>query len=95
MLRKQLYIPEELQRQIKLLVLKEKKTEAEVVRELLASALDRKKRVKGRSFRNPADFLLSIALYKVKGPRDLSSRLDDYLYGRKSRKFSHLYEKGT
>lgn len=92
MLRKQLYLPEELDQEIKLQALKEQKAEAEVIRDLLYRGLKKTPRAKNR-FKTPADFLLHMVSYNVKGPKDLSKNLDRYLYGDKSLKFGHLYRK--
>lgn len=92
MLRKQLYLPEELDREIKLQALKQQKAEAEVVRELLYRGLKKIPRTK-KKFKTPADFLLHMVSYNVKGQKDLSKNLDRYLYGDKSLEFGHLYRK--
>lgn len=92
MLRKQLYINEDLDREIKLLALKQSKAEAEVIRELMYKGL-KKIPARTKKFTTPADFLLHMVSYKAKGPRDISANLDKYLYGKKSKDFSHLYKK--
>lgn len=91
MLRKQIYFTEDLDREVKLRALKQKKTEAEVIRGLLYKGL--KKQAKREKFENAGDFLLNLASLSIKGPKDLSSNLDDYLYGTKSLKFGRLYKK--
>ena len=97
MLRKQIYFTEELDREVKFRALKQKKTEAEVIRNLLYDGLKKDKGLKRdqvkKEFENAGDFLLSLATLNVKGPKDLSENLDDYLYGAKSLKFGHLYRK--
>lgn len=92
MLRKQLYITKDLDREVKLLALKQKRTEAEVIRELLYRGLNKAPNIT-RKFTTPADFLLHMASYNIKGPKDLSKNFDRYLYGDKSRDFAHLYRK--
>lgn len=92
MLRKQLYLSEELDREIKLQALKQQKAEAEVIRDLLYRGLKKTPRAK-KKFKTPADFLLHMVSYNIKGPKDLSGNFDRYLYGDKSRDFAHLYRK--
>lgn len=80
MLRTQVYLPEELDQDLKLLAKKEEKAVAELIRELLREGLARKKRKR----KNAGDTLLDIAKLAGKGPGDLSTNLFDYLYGEKS-----------
>jgi len=80
MLRTQVYLPEELDRELKLLAKKENKAVAKLIRELLHDGLVKRKRRK----KNAGDTLLEIAKLVGKGPKDLSSNLFDYLYGKKS-----------
>jgi len=80
MLRIQVYLPEELDRELKLLAKKESKAVAKLIRELLHDGLVKRKRRK----KNAGDTLLEIAKLVGKGPKDLSSNLFDYLYGKKS-----------
>lgn len=79
MLRTQIYLPEELSQELKLVAKKEEKPTAELIRELLSRALRQRKRK-----RNAGDTLLEIAKIGAKGPSDLSTNLFDYLYGKKS-----------
>lgn len=78
MIRTQVYITEEQARDIKLRAKREKKREAEVIRELLSEGLKTKLLKKNES---TGDSLLSLAEIGGKGPTDLSLRIDDYLYG--------------
>lgn len=91
MLRKQIYFTEDLDKEVKLRALKQKKTEAEVIRDLLYKGL--KTQAKNQKFESAGDFLLNLAALDIKGPKDLSENLDDYLYGAKSLKFGRLYRK--
>lgn len=76
MKRTQLYLPEETHNELLFLAAKEKKVVSQVVREMLKEAILRKKQV------SRGKFLKKLANYGVtKGPRDLSSNLDKYLYG--------------
>lgn len=77
MLRTQVYLPEELDQELKLLAKKEGKPKAEVIREFLGKGLKRRKR-------NAGTTLKEIAALAVEGPGDLSTNLFDYLYGKKS-----------
>lgn len=79
MIRKQLYLPDNLEREIKYLARKEIKTEAEIIRELLSIGLVRKKPKTA-----PAEVLLRIAAKAKTGPKDLSANIEAYLYGKKS-----------
>lgn len=82
MIRTQVYITEEQARDIKLRAKREQKHEAEVIRELLSEGLyatAKKPRV------STGEALLRLAKVGEElgatGPADLSSRIDDYLYG--------------
>lgn len=83
MLRTQIYLPEELSQELKMLAYREAKPTAVVIRELLHKALRIEKKNKKK---NAGDTLLAIAkLGKgVKGPSDLSTNFFDYAYGKKS-----------
>jgi hypothetical protein len=78
MIRTQVYLTEEQARDIKLRAKREKKREAEVIRELLSQGL--KTKSSGRH-ESTGESLLRLATIGGKGPADLSSRVDDYLYG--------------
>lgn len=71
-------ITEEQVRDIKLRAKREKKREAEVIRELLSEGLKIKSLGKRES---TGESLLRLAKIGGKAPADLSSRIDDYLYG--------------
>lgn len=77
MIRTQVYLPEDLKRELELVSKREKKTVAEIVRRALEKEIHRKRETS-------ADTLLKIAAYAAEGPRDLSKNLFDYLYGEKS-----------
>lgn len=82
MVRKQIYFTEDLAREIKLLAKSKLQSEAEVIRGLLKKGLDKKApKMSG------GDFLLKMAKRAGSGPADLSTNLDDYLYGDKSPKY--------
>jgi hypothetical protein len=82
MIRTQLYIAEEQARDIKLKAKRENKREAEVIRDLVRMGLDASRRTHQET---TGEALLRLARLgeklKVKAPTDLSSRIDDYLYG--------------
>ena len=88
MKRKQIYLTEMLDREIGLLSKKEDKPKAEIVRELLEVGLKEKTPKKA-----PGAFLLEMVAHAGKGPKDLSTNHDRYLYGDKSPKYGHLYRK--
>lgn len=82
--RTQLYVPREVAQEILLLARTEGKPRAEVYRELLETGLKRKTRKKRLT---SVEGLLKIASLAQKGPKDLSSELSSYLYGKKSPDF--------
>jgi len=61
-----------------MLAKREKKPEAEVIRELLSEGLQSASHVKRES---TGASLLRLAAIGGTGPADLSKRIDDYLYG--------------
>lgn len=79
MIRKQLYLTPEIDRELSILAHKEGKNVAEIIREILGKNLKVHKRDEA-----PADVLLRIAARAGKGPGDLSVNLTKYLYGDKS-----------
>lgn len=80
MIRKQIYLTPDLDRELDILARSQGQTVAETTRQLLRSALKLKKQP-----RNPSAFLLELAANATKGgPRDLSANLFEYLYGDKS-----------
>lgn len=81
MLKTYLYIPEQLERKIKITAETQNKSKAEIIRTALAEGLDalEKNRTGG------AEILLALATFakknKIKGPRDASVNHDYYLWG--------------
>lgn len=82
--RTQVYLTKELKQKIKLTALVEEKPEAEVIRETLEKGFEGPR--KGKKY-NAGKGLLKLATlgkkWGLKGPTDLSTNLDDYLYGDK------------
>ena len=82
MIRTQVYLTEEQARDIKLRAKRQNKREAEVIRELLNKGLHAPRSASGET---TGEALLRLAKLgeklRVKAPADLSSRIDDYLYG--------------
>ena len=82
MIRTQVFLTEEQARDIKLRAKREKKREAEVIRELLSKGLHASRSTSGET---TGEALLRLARLgeklRVKAPTDVSSRIDDYLYG--------------
>lgn len=74
MIRTQVYLPEELYQNIKLVAKKEKKSAAQVVRRALEKGLVAEK---GETI---GKALLELSRIGAKGPRDLSENIDKYLY---------------
>ncbi len=77
--RMQIYLPEDLQLELKWLAQKEQKATAQVIREVLEEGLKQKKGKK-----NAGDMLLELAALGGKGPKDLSKNFYEYAYGKKS-----------
>lgn len=81
MIRKQLYLSPDLALDVRILALKEGKSQAEVIRQALSEGVVRR----FREIRNKhKSSLLDLAKLGFRGPGDLSSNLFDYLYGKKS-----------
>jgi hypothetical protein len=78
MTRTKVYLTEDQARDIKLRAKREKKPEAEVIRELVNEGL---KTARHQGQESTGESLLRLATIGGKGPADLSTRLDDYLYG--------------
>ncbi len=82
MIRTQVYLTEDQAQDIKLRAKRENKREAEVIRELLDTG---RKVSRGTQQESTGDALLRLAKLgeklQIKAPSDLSSRIDDYLYG--------------
>jgi hypothetical protein len=82
MIRTQVFLTKEQARDIKLRAKREKKREAEVIRELLNMGFNASRSARGET---TGEALLRLAKLgeklRVKAPADLSSRIDDYLYG--------------
>jgi hypothetical protein len=81
MIRTQIYLTEEQARDIKLRAKRENKREAEIIRELLSVGM---KKSTNKAQESTGESLLRLAAIGGKGPADLSSRVDDYLYGENS-----------
>jgi hypothetical protein len=81
MIRTQVYLTEKQARDIKLRAKREQKYEAEVIRELVSEGL---KTSASQRRESTGESLLRLAGIGGKGPADLSTRLDDYLYGEDS-----------
>lgn len=75
MIRTQVYLPELIYQEVKIEAKKAKKATAAVLRELLEEGLKVKKH---KSSIGKA--LLSLTSIRAKGPRDLSTNIDKYLY---------------
>ncbi len=77
MIRTQVYLPERLYHTITTVAKQEKKPKAEVIRELLETGLETR--------RKPATIgkaLLHLTQVKAHAPEDTSMKIDDYLYNR-------------
>lgn len=73
MIRTQIYLTEDLYQEVNLVAKKEKKATAQTIRELLETGIKSKKVDSGRG-------LTQLAQIKAKGPKDLSNKIDKYLY---------------
>jgi hypothetical protein len=77
MVRTRVYLTEEQARDIKLRAKRQHKAEAEVIRELVDFGLKTAPPARQDS---TGESLLRLAAIGGKGPADLSTRIDDYLY---------------
>lgn len=77
MIRTQLYLPKELYQELNMLAQKENKPTAQVVRETLKRGLSYDSRP------TMGEALKRLTQINIQGPADLSTNLDDYLYGDK------------
>ncbi|OGG00155.1 hypothetical protein A3D78_05300 [Candidatus Gottesmanbacteria bacterium RIFCSPHIGHO2_02_FULL_39_14] len=75
MIRTQVYLPEIFYQEVKIEAKKENKATAQVIRELLEEGLNIK-----RQKNNIGKALLTLTSIKAKGPKDLSTKIDKYLY---------------
>lgn len=76
MLRTQVYLPEETHQDLTLWAAKMDLPMAEIIRRILKTGLEKKE-----EFLEKGNDLLALAKLKIKGgPKDLSQRLDAYLY---------------
>ena len=79
MIRTQIYLPKDLYHEIAFKAKRESKPKSAVIREALKEGLKQ-----GKTMRNAGSVLLEIAKeakrLKTRGPRDLSTNIDKYLY---------------
>src|SRR3989338_11690857 len=91
MIRTQVYLPEDLYQQLKLLAKQENTNFSQLIREGVNEVVDKKRKKRHIG----VDTLLALAQigknYQIKTPRDLASKIDYYLYGQGSREWGHLY----
>jgi hypothetical protein len=78
MIRKMIHLTEEQQVDIKLRAMREDRPEAVVIRDLISAG---QKALPSQGQESTGDSLLRLANIRGKGPADLSTRTDDYLYG--------------
>ncbi len=80
MVRKQIYLPEDLDRRISLAAKEEQKPEAQVIRELLTNGLTNRRRqmTTGEALLGLAELGRKLG---IEAEPDFSSRIDDFLYG--------------
>ena len=79
MIRKQVYLTPEIERELVIKARQQGKTTAEIVRDILGKELKTAKTAEP-----PGAVLLRMAGNAVHGPKDLSTNLTSYLYGEKS-----------
>ena len=75
MIRKHILLPKPLDERLKLLAAKGNKPEAKLIHELLEDGIAALRRGKQGQVQRPLQI-------NAQGPADLSSRIDDYLYGK-------------
>lgn len=79
MIRTQVYLPEDLKLQLQVYAQNENVPVSEIIRRSVHEEINKKSKI------NTGNTLLKIASMAVKGgPKDLSTNLFDYLYGKKS-----------
>jgi len=88
MLRTQIYLPSEHLRELKTIAWTKKTTISQVLREMISEKIEDKETHKAKKGKkNTGQWLLSLANEAeglgFKGPKDLSSNVDKYLYGGK------------
>jgi hypothetical protein len=81
MIRTQIYLTEEQSLDIKNRARRERRREAEVIRDLLDLG---RTSSQGLTHTNIDDFFTKLDDLNISGPSDLSTNLDDYLYGNKA-----------
>ena len=82
MIRTQVYLTEDQARDIKLRAKRENKREAEVIRELVNIGFKASQNARGETTGEALLRLVSLGeKLQVRAPADLSSRIDDILYG--------------
>jgi len=78
MVRTQVYLPKQLSQAIKFVAKRERKPEAQVIRELLADGLGQKQQV---TIGHGLAALVTLGKkLQARGPSDLSQNIDHYLY---------------
>lgn len=86
MLRTQIYLPTNQLKLLKKIAWEEEISLSEVIRRLIDKKLAETKKIDYES-QNTGSWLLSLAnkakRLKIKGPKDLASKMDFYLYGQK------------
>jgi metal-responsive CopG/Arc/MetJ family transcriptional regulator len=79
MIRTQIYLPESLYKEVGLLAKREKKPKAQIIREVVKSALEKRKENVGEAL----DKIIKAGKkLRFRGPKDLSVNHDKYLYER-------------
>jgi len=81
MLRTYLYLPDELENQILMMVKLHGKRKAVVIREALMAGIDVIKSENNPGISTLDDLAKISEKYRVKGPKDLSENMDHYLWG--------------
>jgi hypothetical protein len=81
MVRTHVYLTEEQVRDIKVRAQRERRREAEVIRDLIERG---RLTTPGRTLQSPAELLARIDRLGLSGPTDLSTNHDDYSYGEAS-----------
>lgn len=85
MIRTYLYVPEELDREIKATAKLQNKSKAEVIRQALDAGLDNIKKENAGGVQALLDLAKTAKKLGVRGPRDLSVNHDYYLWGGKKK----------
>lgn len=81
MLRTNLYLPQELYDEVERIAEQESKSKAETLREVIRKGVNQKKKARPNKSLEVMENIINLGKkYKLKGPTDLSEKIDEYLW---------------